>query len=118
MEKLMDDGMIRVFMALLNPEKTGFDISAITLIKVDANKIVEASDILAMFDESHHLFRSTGSYDLVSVIHARKTAHLNELIEDQDVWGEEGGVRGGGNIFGEGGAQIQVAELADCKPYF
>ncbi len=80
-EKLRETGVIRAFMALLDPRKIGLDITAIALIKVDANEIVEASETLATFEESHHLFRSTGSYDLVSVVHARDIAHLNDLIE-------------------------------------
>lgn len=80
-ERLREIGVIRAFMALLDPRKIGLDITAIALIKVDANEIVRASETLATFEESHHLFRSTGSYDLVSVVHARDIAHLNELIE-------------------------------------
>jgi len=80
-ERLRETGVIRAFMALLDPRKIGLDITAIALIKVDANEIVEASETLATFEESHHLFRSTGSYDFVSVVHARDIAHLNELIE-------------------------------------
>ena len=80
-KRLRETGVIRTFMALLDPRKIGLDITAIALIKVDSNEIVEASKTLATFEESHHLFRSTGSYDLVSVVHARDIAHLNELIE-------------------------------------
>jgi len=80
-ERLREIGVIRAFIALLDPRKIGLDITAIALIKVDANEIVRASETLATFEESHHLFRSMGSYDLVSVVHARDIAHLNELIE-------------------------------------
>jgi len=80
-ERLRETGVITGFLALLDPRKIGLEITAIALIKVDANEIVEASETLATFDESHHLFRSTGAYDLVSVIHARDILHLNDLIE-------------------------------------
>ena len=80
-DRLRETGVITGFLALLDPRKIGLEITAIALIKVDANEIVEASETLATFDESHHLFRSTGSYDLVSVIHARDIVHLNDLIE-------------------------------------
>ncbi len=80
-EKLKESGVITGFQAHLNPRKIGLGITAIALIKVDANEIVEASETLSTFEESHHLFRTTGSYDLVSVVHARDIAHLNGLIE-------------------------------------
>jgi Lrp/AsnC family transcriptional regulator for asnA, asnC and gidA len=80
-DKLRDSGVITGFQAHLNPRRVGLGITAIALIKVDAAEIVEASDTLATFEESHHLFRTTGSYDLVSVVHARDIVHLNDLIE-------------------------------------
>jgi Lrp/AsnC family transcriptional regulator for asnA, asnC and gidA len=80
-EKLRENGVITGFQAHLNPRRVGLGITAIALIKVDAAEIVEASETLATFQESHHLFRTTGSYDLVSVVHARDIVHLNDLIE-------------------------------------
>ena len=80
-EKLRESGVITGFQAHLNPRRVGLGITAIALIKVEATEIVEASETLATFEESHHLFRTTGSYDLVSVVHARDIVHLNDLIE-------------------------------------
>ena len=79
-EKLKESGVITGFQAHLNPRKVGLGITAIALIKVNAAEIVEASEALASFEESHHLFRTTGSYDLFSVVHARDIVHLNDLI--------------------------------------
>jgi Lrp/AsnC family transcriptional regulator for asnA, asnC and gidA len=80
-EKLKENGVITGFQAHLNPRRVGLGITAIALIKVNATEIVEASETLDTFEESHHLFRTTGSYDLVSVVHARDIVHLNDLIE-------------------------------------
>ena len=80
-EKLKKSGVITGFQAHLNPRRVGLGITAIALIKVNATEIVDASETLSIFEESHHLFRTTGSYDLVSVVHARDIAHLNDLIE-------------------------------------
>ena len=79
-EKLQETGVITAFMAMLDPRKIGQEITAIALIKVDSSHIKEASEALVKFDESHHLFRSTGMYDLVSVVHARDIKHLNDLM--------------------------------------
>ncbi len=78
---LKRDGVITGFIALLNPRKIGLNITAIALIKVDPKMVEDASRRLAGFRESHHLFKSTGEYDLVSVMHARDIAHLNALID-------------------------------------
>ena len=79
--RLKNEGVITRFIALLDPRKIGLNITAIVLIKVDPKNLEEASKLLASFRESHHLFKSTGAYDLVSVVHARDIIHLNGLID-------------------------------------
>jgi DNA-binding Lrp family transcriptional regulator len=64
----------------LNLHKIGLKITAIVLVKLDAKYIVESSK-LAAFKETHHLFQSTGEYDLISVVHARDMLHLNKLMK-------------------------------------
>ncbi|MEE8324009.1 MAG: Lrp/AsnC family transcriptional regulator, partial [Candidatus Bathyarchaeia archaeon] len=80
-DKLKREGVITGYIALLNPRKIGLEITAIALIKVDPKMVEDASRRLSGFRESHHLFKSTGEYDLVSVMHARDIAHLNALID-------------------------------------
>ena len=80
-DKLKRDGVITGYIALLNPRKIGLEITAIALIKVDPKMVEDASKQLASFSESHHLFKSTGEYDLVSVVHTRDISHLNSLID-------------------------------------
>ncbi|HIE18258.1 TPA: Lrp/AsnC family transcriptional regulator [Candidatus Bathyarchaeota archaeon] len=77
--RLRREGVITNFIALLDPRKIGLEITAIVLIKVDAQHITEVSKKLATFKELHHLFQSTGEYDLVSVVHARNMLHLNDI---------------------------------------
>lgn len=79
-DRLREEGIITNFIALLNPRKIGYAITAIGLIKVDAPQLEEASKVLASFHEARHVFRSTGVYDLVAVIHAKDIAGLNDLI--------------------------------------
>ncbi len=79
--RLKKNGVITRFIALLDPRKIGLNVTAIALIKVDAGNMEETSKEFASFSETHHLFKSTGEYDLVSVIHAENISHLNELID-------------------------------------
>lgn len=79
-DKLRESGVITGFVALLDPRKIGYGITAIGLIKVEAAQLQEVSEVLASFDEARHVFRSTGVYDLVAVIHAADIAGLNDLI--------------------------------------
>jgi Lrp/AsnC family transcriptional regulator for asnA, asnC and gidA len=78
-KKLLEKGVIIRFIALLNPRKIGLPITAIIMAKVDSNLLEEAFERLASFDETHHVFQSTGEYDIVAVVHARDLLHLSEL---------------------------------------
>ncbi len=78
--RLKRERVITNFIALLDPRKIGLKLTAMVLIKLDAKFVEESSKKLATFKELHHLFQSTGEYDLVSVVHARDMMHLNELM--------------------------------------
>jgi len=80
--RLRKEGVITNFTALLDPRKIGLKITAIVLMKFDAKYLNESSEKLSSFKELHHLFQSTGEYDLVSVVHAKDLPHLNELVRN------------------------------------
>jgi Lrp/AsnC family transcriptional regulator for asnA, asnC and gidA len=80
-DKLRERGIITRFTALLNPRMIGYEITAIGLIKADSDQLGKVSQLLSSFHEARHIFRSTGQYDLVAVIHAQNIAGLNALIE-------------------------------------
>ena len=80
-KRLMDNGVITRFAALLDPAKVGFGVSGAILLKIDPAYLEEACKQLVSFDETLYLFQSTGEYDVVSVILARNMAHLNDLVK-------------------------------------
>ncbi len=80
-DRMEKNGVITNYIALLNPRKVGLNITAIMLIKITPQYINSISDELAKFKELRHLFRSTGVYDMISVVNARNIYHLNELME-------------------------------------
>jgi Lrp/AsnC family transcriptional regulator for asnA, asnC and gidA len=81
-ERLEKKGIITNYIALVNPRKVGLNITAITMIKLNPPSIQKVSKKLAKFHELRHLFRTTGLYDLVSVVNARDITHLNKLMEE------------------------------------
>lgn len=80
-DRMEKNGVITNYIALLNPRKVGLNITAIMLIKITPQYINTISDELAKFKELRHLFRSTGVYDMISVVNARNIYHLNQLME-------------------------------------
>jgi len=81
-ERLEKRGIITNYIALINPRMVGLTITAIMMIKINPQRIKEISPKLASFKELRHLFRTTGQYDMVSVVNARDITHLNKLMGD------------------------------------
>jgi Lrp/AsnC family transcriptional regulator, regulator for asnA, asnC and gidA len=79
--RLVENGIITRFAALLDPEKVGLKVGGAILLKIDPAHLDEACKQLIAFNETQYLFRSTGEYDLVSMILARDMEHLNELVK-------------------------------------
>lgn len=81
-DRLEKRGIITNYIALINPRKVGLNITAIMMIKINPQKIEEISPQLANFKELRHLFRTTGQYDMISVVNARDISHLNLLMSE------------------------------------
>jgi Lrp/AsnC family transcriptional regulator for asnA, asnC and gidA len=80
-KRLRGRGVITQFVALLDPRKIGLSVTAIIMLKVEPALLEKASEQLASFEEVHHVFQSTGEYDIVAVVHARDMMHLSELTK-------------------------------------
>ncbi len=80
--RLVDDGVITRFAALVNPTKVGMKVSGAILLKIDPAYLEEACRQLVSFNETLYLFQSTGEYDVVSVIVTRDMEHLNNLVKN------------------------------------
>ncbi len=80
--RLVEDGIITRFAALVNPAKVGMKVSGAILLKIDPAYLEEACKQLVSFSETLYLFQSTGEYDVVSVIVARDMDHLNNLVKN------------------------------------
>lgn len=78
--RLVETGVITRFSALLDPQKIGLKVGGAILLKIDPAHLEEACKQLTAFEETLYLFRSTGEYDLVTMILARDMEHLNDLV--------------------------------------
>jgi len=81
-ERLEKRGIISNYIALINPRMVGLNITAIMMIKLNPQNINQVSQRLAEFKELRHLFRTTGQFDMTSVLSARDITHLNKLMEE------------------------------------
>lgn len=81
-KRLVNKGVIKRFTALIDPRKIGLPITLIVMVKVSSEMLGEAFNALASFKEAHHVFQSTGRYDVAAIFHARDMNHVNELVNE------------------------------------
>ena len=78
-KNLVEQGVILNFTTLLDPRKVGFPITGILTAHIAAGSFDSVVDELKKIDEIHHMFQSTGKFDLVIVANTEDMGHLGEL---------------------------------------
>lgn len=80
--RLTKAGVISKFAAILNPRLVGYPIGAILLIKAQSKMLIRVFEKIAQHPEVSHLLQTTGSYDMLAVIHAKSLSGLNESVRE------------------------------------
>ncbi len=79
-KKMTQNGIIKRFSAIIEPQKVGFNSIAIIGLTVDANKMSEAANALSLFKEVQIVSTSTGDHDLIALIIAEDEKSLWRFI--------------------------------------
>jgi DNA-binding Lrp family transcriptional regulator len=79
--RLVQNGIITRFTALLDHAKLGMNVSGAILLKIDPAHLEEVCNQLMSFKETQFLFQSTGEYDVVSIIITWDMENLSELVK-------------------------------------
>ncbi len=82
LNRLIENGVISKFSAILNPRLVGYPVGAILLFKAQPKMLTKAFKKIASHQEVSHLLQTTGSYDMLAVVHAKSLDHLNELVRE------------------------------------
>jgi Lrp/AsnC family transcriptional regulator for asnA, asnC and gidA len=73
-------GIISKFSAILNPRLVGYPVGAILLFKAQPKMMTQVFTKIAGHPEVSHILQTTGSYDMLAVIHAKSLEDLNESV--------------------------------------
>jgi Lrp/AsnC family transcriptional regulator, regulator for asnA, asnC and gidA len=82
LNRLTEAGVISKFSAILNPRLVGYPVGAILLFKAQPKMPTKVFEEIASHQEVSHLLQTTGSYDMLAVVHTKSLAHLNELVRE------------------------------------
>lgn len=95
-KRMEDQGVIRQFIAMVDPTKLGYHVNAILGLSVDPTKIAEVGKKISEFSEVKLVASSTGNHDLLVHILVQDNARLGDLI--LKIKSIDGVLQGAGNI--------------------
>ena len=91
--KMVNEGVIEGFSAIINPEKVGYEVTAWIGLSVDPKKIDSIAKNLAADDEIQIVATSTGDHDIVIQVMAETEKalwrYINQKIKAMDGVGKD-----------------------------
>jgi DNA-binding Lrp family transcriptional regulator len=81
-KKMSNMGIIKSFAAVLDPEKLGFDLTAVILMQVDGGHIVDVEKTVAKSKSVMAVYDTTGDYDIITIAKFRSREELNSFIKE------------------------------------
>ncbi len=86
---LESQDIIRGYTPILDYDKLGYDVTAITHLKVEGSALAEIVDRLRNKDQMISVYETTGDYDIIAIGKFEDTdgmnAQIKELLSDVDI---------------------------------
>jgi Lrp/AsnC family transcriptional regulator for asnA, asnC and gidA len=83
LKRMKGNGVIDKFTVILNPSATGFVVTAIMLVKTEADKHDKAKKALVDIPEVSEVYSVLGEYDLFIKVWSKSLEELNASINDK-----------------------------------
>jgi DNA-binding Lrp family transcriptional regulator len=80
-KKLTDEGVIRGYIPIIDPEKVGYELTALILIQVEGRYLVDVENEVAKFDEVFYVYDITGEFDVAIAARFKTREKLNKFIK-------------------------------------
>lgn len=81
-KRLKEVGLIKSFSALVDAEKLGYGLTAIVLMQVEGERIVEVEERLATSKSIIAVYDTTGEFDIIAIGKFKNREDLNTFIKD------------------------------------
>ena len=81
-ERLLKNGVIRRFTALVDPRALGLNVSAAVMFKVDPKKLDQLLEKLTSTKDVTNVYQLSGEWDLIAVVFAKDIQDLHERVEE------------------------------------
>jgi DNA-binding Lrp family transcriptional regulator len=80
-KKLEDEKVIERYIPLINPEKIGYDLTAVINVKISHGKLIEVQEKISKDKHVSGVFDITGDWDSLVIAHFKDRRDLNGFIK-------------------------------------
>jgi DNA-binding Lrp family transcriptional regulator len=81
-KKMTGLGVVKSFAAVLDPEKLGFELTAIILMQVEGGHIVDVEKTISKSRSVIAVYDVTGDFDIIVIAKFRSREELNAFIKE------------------------------------
>ena len=81
-KNLEDDGILKGYTVIVDPNKRGYSLTALILIQADGRYLVEVEKELAQLHDVISIYDITGNYDIAIITRFKDRAKLNNFIKN------------------------------------
>ncbi|MGF3498540.1 MAG: Lrp/AsnC family transcriptional regulator [Candidatus Methanosuratincola sp.] len=81
-KRLKEVGLIKSFSAIVDAEKLGYRLTAIVLMQVEGERIVEVEERLATSKSIIAVYDTTGEFDIIAIGKFKNREDLNTFIKE------------------------------------
>jgi len=82
-KRMKERGIIERFTIAVNPAASGYEVTAIMLVQIDADKHDNVKSSLSRLPEVSEVYSVLGEYDLFIKVWSNSLEELNEIINDK-----------------------------------
>jgi DNA-binding Lrp family transcriptional regulator len=80
-KKLEDEKIIERYIPLINPEKIGYDLTAVINVKISHGKLLEVQEKISKDTHVSDVYDITGEWDSLIIAHFKDRRDLNGFIK-------------------------------------
>jgi len=81
LKRMTDEGVIKGYIPMIDPSSVGYDLTALILVQVNGQFLVDVEKTLAKYPEVHGVYDITGEFDIAVLVKFRDRTSLNNFIK-------------------------------------
>lgn len=80
-KRMEKEGILKGYVPIIDPEKVGFGLKAVILVRISKGQLMEVEEKIAHFSNITEVYDITGDFDALIVGVFKDRSHLNDFVK-------------------------------------